>query len=134
MAQATSLPEEDIRLAVLDLAGNGLVENLKGMTGSDLFWPTISLFVEFDQYFLDFNPKQDAIAIANWLVSQKLQAIDINDLAKQFPDWPVRRLNSALNYLDDAKLIHPLKATDKSVDHALPARDGSHAPVCARHG
>jgi hypothetical protein len=33
-------------------------------------------------------------------------------LAEQFPDWPPRRLNSALNYLDDAKLVHPLKAMD----------------------
>jgi hypothetical protein len=111
VAQATGLPEEDIRLGVLDLAGNGLVEETKEI-GSDRFWPTISLFVEFDQYFLDFNPKQDAIAIANWLVSQKIEAIDIKDLAQQFPDWQPRRLNSALNYLDDAKLVHPLKALD----------------------
>jgi hypothetical protein len=34
--------------------------------------------------------------------------------SKHFPDWPVRRLNSALNYLDNAKLIHPLKALDSS--------------------
>jgi hypothetical protein len=111
VAQASGLPEEDIRLAVLDLTGNGLVEESKEI-GSDRFWPTISLFVEFDQYFLDFNPKQDAIAITNWLVSQKIEAIDIKDLAKQFPDWQPRRLNSALNYLDDAKLVYPLKAMD----------------------
>jgi hypothetical protein len=33
-------------------------------------------------------------------------------LAEQFPDWPPRRLNSALNYLDGAKLVEPLKALD----------------------
>jgi hypothetical protein len=105
------LPEEDIRLGVLDLVGNGLVEESKGI-GSNFFWPTTSLFVEFDQYFLDFNPKQDAIAIANFVVSQKIDAIDIRNLAEQFSDWPPRRLNSALSYLDDAKLIHPLKGLD----------------------
>jgi len=49
----------------LDLVGNGLVNGLVEESkeiGSTAFWPTNSLFVEFDQYFLDFNPKQDAIA------------------------------------------------------------------------
>ena len=109
VAQATGLPEEDIRLAVLDLSGNGLVGRIKEI-GSNAFWPTNSLFVEFDQYFLDFNPRQDAISIANFLVSQKIEAIDTAKLAEQFSDRPPRRLNSALSYLDDAKLIHPIKA------------------------
>jgi hypothetical protein len=112
VAKATGLPEEDIRLGVLDLVGAGLVEESKALTPNGAFWPKTSLFVEFDQYFLDFNPKQDAVAVANWLVSQKIEGIDIRSLAAQFPDWRPRRLNSALNYLDDAKLIHPLKAMD----------------------
>jgi TIR domain len=112
VAKATGLPEEDVRLGVLDLVGNGLVEESEALGRSGAFWPTTSLFVEFDQYFLDFNPKQDAIAIANFLISQKIEAIDIKDLAEKFSDWPPRQLNSALNYLDDAKLIHPLKAMD----------------------
>jgi hypothetical protein len=41
VAQATGLPEEDVRLAVLDLTSNGLVEETKEI-GSDRFWPTIS--------------------------------------------------------------------------------------------
>ena len=56
----------------------------------------------------------NAIAVANWLVSQKIDGINVAELAPHFPDWPVRRLNSALNYLDNAKLIHPLKAIDSS--------------------
>ncbi len=31
-------------------------------------------------------------------------------IMRRIPDWPPRRLNSALNYVDDAKLVHPLKA------------------------
>jgi hypothetical protein len=111
VAQTTGLPEEDVRLGVLDLIGNGLVEQSEEFNSTS-FWPTNSLFVEFDQYFLDFIPKQDAIAIANWLVSQKIEGIEIKNLAEQFPDWPPRRLNSALSYLEDAKLIHPLTAID----------------------
>ncbi|MGM5022148.1 toll/interleukin-1 receptor domain-containing protein [Tardiphaga sp. 367_B4_N1_1] len=111
VARATGLPEEDIRLGALDLMGNGLVEETKEI-GSDRFWPTNSLFVEFDQYFLDFTPRQDAVAVANWLVSEKVEAIEIKILAEKFPNWQARRLNSALSYLDDAKLVHPLKAMD----------------------
>jgi hypothetical protein len=121
VAQATELPEEDIRLGVLDLADSGLVERSRGI-GSDAFWPTNSLFVEFDRHFLEFNNEQDAIAIANWLISQKIEAIEIKELAEQFPSWPPRRLNSTLNYLDDAKLIQTLKALDS----------GPWAMVCLR--
>jgi len=112
VSKATGLPEEDIRLGVLDLVANGLVEESKSLSPSGAFWPKTSLFVEFDQHFLDFNPKQDAIAVANWLVSQKIEGIEIKKLAEHFPEWPPRRLNSALNYLDGAKLIQPLKAVD----------------------
>jgi hypothetical protein len=111
VALATGLPEEDIRIGVLDLADSGLVERSQGL-GSDAFWPTNSLFVEFDRHFLDFNSEQDAVAIANRLVSQKIEFISIADLAGLFPEWTPRRLNSALNYLDDAKLVQPLKAMD----------------------
>jgi hypothetical protein len=111
VAHATGLPEEDVRIGLLDLTGNGLVEESKWI-GSHAFWPTNSLFVEFDQYFLGFAPRLDAVAVANWLVSQKIESIDINVLAEHFPDWPPRRLNSTLSYLDDAKLIYPLKGID----------------------
>jgi hypothetical protein len=113
-ARATNLPEEDIRLGVLDLVGFGLVEQRKTLSPSGMFWPTAGLFIEFDEHFLEFSPKQDAIAIANWLVSQKIEGIAIEKLAEQFSEWPPRRLNSALNFLDGAKLVEPLKALDSS--------------------
>ena len=110
VAEATGLPEEDIRLGMLDLESSSLVERSRERGPNATFYPTTGLFVEFDQHFLDFNPKQDAIAVANWLVSQKIEGIDIKDLAAHFSDWQPRRLNSALNYLTGAKLIHPLEA------------------------
>jgi len=111
---ATALPEEDVELGVLDLSEAGLVECLKSMMRLECFWPKTGLFVEFDQHFLGFDNKRDAIAVTNWLVSQKIDGINIVELAPNFPDWPVRRLNSALNFLDDAKLIDPIKAIDSS--------------------
>jgi hypothetical protein len=114
VSAATGLPAEDVELGVLDLSEAGLVKCLRGMMSLEYFWPKTGLFVEFDQHFLGFDNKRDAIAVANWLVSQKIDGIDMAELAPHFPDWPVRRLNSAINYLDDAKLIHPIKAADSS--------------------
>jgi TIR domain len=110
VAQATSLPEEDVRLGVLDLTDSGLVKAIS----AELFWPTTGLFVEFDRHFLDFDSERDAIAIANWLINQKIDGISIAELAPHFAEWPPRRLNSALSYLDDAKLVHSLKALDSA--------------------
>lgn len=111
---ATRLPEEDVKLGVLDLSEAGLVKVLRGMMGLDCFWPDTGLFVEFDHHFLGLDSRRDAIAVANWLVSQKIDGINITELAPYFSDWSVRRLNSALNYLDNAKLIDPLKAIDSN--------------------
>jgi hypothetical protein len=98
MALALNLPEEDIRLGALDLADSGLIERSKEISGTR-FWPTTSLFVEFDRHFLDFDNEKDAVALANWLVSQNIEMIKIDELASHFPDWAQRRMNSALNYL-----------------------------------
>jgi hypothetical protein len=53
---------------------------------SNAFWPTIGLFIEFDRLFLDFNTV-DAVAIANWLVSQNIERMVTKDLAGHFSDW-----------------------------------------------
>lgn len=52
------------------------------------------------------------MAIANRLVSENHKFIGATDVAALFPEWPPRRINSALNYLDDAKVIHSLKGLD----------------------
>ena len=104
ISEALEMPETDTRLAVLDLEEAGLVER-SGEHPSGRFWPTPSLFVEFDRHFLEFDNEEDAIAIANWLVSNDVTTIGIDKLAKNFADWPPRRLNSALNYLEDGTLV-----------------------------
>lgn len=48
MTETLSLPEEDVRLGALDLEDSGLIERSKEI-GSKRFWPTTSLFVEFDR-------------------------------------------------------------------------------------
>jgi hypothetical protein len=107
IARDIGLPEGDVRLGVLDLTEVGLVERSNEIDSKRL-WPTTSLFVEFDRHFLDFNNENDAKALTNWLVSKDVGMIEIDELAPHFPEWTQRRMNSALNYLHDAKLITPV--------------------------
>jgi hypothetical protein len=112
VAKALGLPEEDIRIGVLDLVGAGLVERRQTLGGHDGFWPTNGLFVEFDRHFLDFNNERDAAAVANRLINDKIEFAGASDIAALFPDWTPRRLNSALNYLDGARLVQSRKSLD----------------------
>jgi hypothetical protein len=120
VAQATGLSEEDVRLGVLDLADAGLIKTLESMMGIEGIWPTSSFFVEFDKHFLGLDSKRDALAVAAFLVNQNCEGAHVQELAGQFPEWSTRRLNSALNYLDDANLVQSIKALDSS-PHAMTA-------------
>lgn len=104
ISEATGLPLKEVKLGILDLVDAGLVER-DDVIGSDGIWPKESLFVEFDRHFMDFNNRDDAIAVANLLVSEDVEEVAISDLADRFPEWTPRRLNSALSYLEDMKAI-----------------------------
>lgn len=104
VAKTLDMPEADVRIAILDLKEAGLVEE-SAEFHSDAFWPLPGLFVEFDRHFLDFDNEQDAIAIANWTVSNDVSRVAIDELAKNFPDWQPRRLNSALSFLEEGDLV-----------------------------
>lgn len=109
VAEATGLPEADVRLGVLDLEDAGLIERSKQIRGTK-FWPRVGLFVEFDRHFLGFDTRADAVALANWLLSHDIDAIKVQRLYDDsFSDWGVRRFNSALLYLEDARLVETLK-------------------------
>jgi len=98
---------DDLCDAVQDLEDSGLVERSKTI-GGDSFWPTIGLFVEFDGHFLDFDPKEDARALAVRMIENDSRQIDMSEFSKtEFSDWSVRRLNSALNRLEELKVVNP---------------------------
>ncbi len=105
LAIATGLPEEDIRLGILDLKDAGLVGQTASLGGFIIVWPKPGLFVEFDKHFLELDSRADAVALANWVVGQKFESVGAEDIAASFPEWPRRRLNSALNYLSEAKVV-----------------------------
>ncbi|RWI48090.1 MAG: TIR domain-containing protein [Mesorhizobium sp.] len=124
VAEALGFPEGDVRLAILDLSEAGLVEE-SATIDSEAFWPTPGLFVEFDRHFLDFDNEQDAIAVANWVISNGARSIKIDDLSKNFPDWLPRRMNSALSFLEEGALIQAQHILDQKpwAMHSLTVTD-----------
>lgn len=104
IATATGLPLEDVRLGLLDLEDAGLIEYSASISSSTL-WPLPALFIEFDSRFLDFDNARDAVAIANWLLSQDQTRLQTDKLIDAFPSFSERRLNSALNYLEGSKAV-----------------------------
>lgn len=101
----TDLSEESVRDGLLDLADRGLVRKYESSGGTS-FWAEASLFVEFDRYFMDWDPKDDGLVIAREVVNTGDDSATTEELAKRL-DWPPRRMNSALYYLDEAHLIKP---------------------------
>jgi hypothetical protein len=113
VAAATGLPEDDVADAVSELEDARLLEvhrTLQG--GKDSFWPKASLFVEFDRLLAGIDSKGDAAAIVTWLLNCGAQGATAEEVAMQFPMWTDRRINSALNYLDESGVV----LTSKSID------------------
>jgi hypothetical protein len=112
-AGLTGLSEEAVRFALMDLEGAGLIKK-SGSMGSTHFWPRANFFLEFDRHFLGFDPKQDAVGVAAYIVNEKRDSASARQIAAQFPEWSPRRLNGALNYLAEAKLVYATKGYDGS--------------------
>jgi hypothetical protein len=100
--------------AAFELADAGHVDVRRSPEGGDdhLFWPKPSLFVEFDRLLAGIDSKGDAAAIVRWLLNSGADGASADDVAKQFPEWNERRINSALTYLDESGVV----LTSKSID------------------
>jgi hypothetical protein len=92
----------DVRLAVLDLKDQGLLWESGSMRGH--IAPERGLFVEFDPHFMPFTPADDAVTVANRLVSADTDVTDTKALAEDL-GWEARRMNSAICYLERANAI-----------------------------
>ncbi len=114
VAAATGLPMADVADAAFELAGAGFVDVRRSFKGGDnhLFWPKPSLFVEFDRHLAGIDSKGDAAAIVTWLLNLGADGASADDVAKEFPGWTDRRINSALTYLDERGVV----LTSKSID------------------
>ena len=134
IAHDLGLPVEAVTLAVLDLREAGLVGVSESLSGPKWIWPQPALFVQFDQHFLGFESKADAVRIATRLVNEYPRGVSTEHIAAEFSDWSQRRINSALNFLNEAKVVmsssslgshwasHAIHPTDRTLRFA---RDNS---------
>lgn len=90
----------------MDLEGAGLVETLSSFSSSQ-FHPLIGLFVEFDTHYAGFDNRGDAYLVAKTAYEENPNSADIPELRKKFKDWPLRQFNSALNVLEETRVIKP---------------------------
>jgi TIR domain len=97
----TGLSEDDVRIAVLDLKNAGYLweANIRGH-----FAPECAMFTDFDEEFMPFSPKEDAVAAASRMMEGTERAFDTKPLAEEL-GWEPRRMNSAICYLQRAGAI-----------------------------
>ena len=113
VAAATGLPEDDVSDAVFELEDAGLIEVHRSLGNRQTtFWPKASMFVEFDRHLVGINSKGDAAAIVTWLLNSGADGASADDVATQFSEWTERRINSALNYLDESRVVLTSKSAD----------------------
>jgi TIR domain len=97
LAQCLSMSEEDIRDVLYEL------RDFCNESFGRVFVKS-GLFAEFDKHFMEWNPEQDALRLSADLLND-------NDFPRRSPDiaarynWTARRLNAAVAYLEDRKLI-----------------------------
>lgn len=66
--------------------------------------PETELFASFDKYWRGWNPEEDAIKLALDLVQDTTFPSQAAEIAGRY-EWPARRLNPALAYLINRKII-----------------------------
>ena len=111
-AEDTGLSEEEVRLGVLDLEGSGLVETSKSFSSSQ-FYPLIGLFVEFDTHFAGLDNRSDAYEVVKTAYEDDPNNANMSELHLKFEGWPLRRFNSALNVLEETRVIRPIRYMDR---------------------
>lgn len=128
IAEATGLPGDEIRIALLDLYDAGMLWRSDGWDESVA--PEGAMFAEFDASVMGFDPAADALTVVNRVLSEEHQSVSVPVLAETL-GWPPRRMNSAICYLDRVGVIgtrssfgsHPwrvwqLDATDRTLRFA----------------
>jgi hypothetical protein len=105
---ATGLSDDDIVDAVDELRGLDLVRDHpslnSGKIGFDFLTPESELFVRMDRHFKPWNPEEDALRIAADLVNDEDASGGVPKLAERY-GWDPRRMNPAVEYLVNRKLI-----------------------------
>lgn len=98
IAEMTAISDDDVSDALHEL--RSMVENHVGS-----IVPLPKLFVTFDKHFKDWDPAADALRVAADFVNDPEFPGDPAEIAARY-GWEPRRLNPALSYLINRKLLH----------------------------
>lgn len=99
---ATGLSVDDVRIGAVDLRDAGLLWS--SPVHREAVAPERGLFVEFDEYFMPFNPSEDAVALASLVLNRGEAHVSTPEMAQAL-GWTPRRMNSALCFLESSGSI-----------------------------
>ena len=118
IAAATGLSEDDVADALYEL------RNFM-KSGTTAIMAEGTLYAEFDKYVFDRDPAADALVIAQALQNDPTFPENAAEIAERL-QWPPRRLNPALAYLVDRRVVWDTQL----LGGASLCRDEDHAHRC----
>lgn len=108
IASVSGLEPSTVKSAVADLVSRGYAERLPVLgTDTPPVKPSSSLFWDLDSYFQEWDPRADARALADELVSNS-ETGHGRLSTRRFMEksgWPLRRLNPALRFLIQSAIV-----------------------------
>jgi hypothetical protein len=105
LAKHTGLTENDTKDALHELGTLLTHFHVESVTATD------ELYVRFDSFWMPWVPGEDALKLAADLVNDQSFPHVPREIAAQY-EWLPRRLNPAIAYLFNRKLVRGLKAMD----------------------
>jgi hypothetical protein len=100
IGEATALPEDDLADALYEM--RNMVEDHHGS-----IVPLPELFVTFDKFFKEWDPAADGLRLAADFLNDADFPSEPDKIAQRY-GWEPRRLNPALSYLINRKLIQSI--------------------------
>jgi hypothetical protein len=117
LRQVTGLSDDDIVDAVDELEGRGLLRRYhtlgRGPIGFHMVAPHDELFASMDKHFMSWNPEEDAVVVAADMVNNGQDGADVSKLAGKL-NWPPRRINPAVAYLVNRRIVRAPRALGTS--------------------
>ena len=102
LIKVTGLSEEDVIDAMHELRGIVTVHS------EGRFYPEDELFVTFDRFWMSWSPKEDALKLAADMLNNHEFPTSPEHIAEKY-GWDARRLNPAMAYLVNRKLVQSMK-------------------------
>lgn len=101
LCTATQLPEDDVTDAVHELS-DFIDFRFETALAKD------ELYVTFDKFWKEWDPAADALRIATDVMNEETFPTDVEKIAQLY-NWEPRRMNPAVSFLVNRKLVQDLK-------------------------